>query len=202
MAVLINFKVCDNAKECGGVEVCPTGAISWNEDKNSIVLDNSKCISCGKCVNWCPVNAIHVAKTNSEYKKLEKEIENDSRKASDLFVDRYGAQPIDPDCLLEEESLENFLLHSKKKVLIELFNKDSIKCLLRSNTISKLIPGEDIFFKKLEVKNKNFLKEYTISKIPSLLAFSKREFLGKIEGFYSVDESEKLRKKIINLFKN
>ena len=25
MAVLVNFKICDNAKECGGIEVCQTG---------------------------------------------------------------------------------------------------------------------------------------------------------------------------------
>ena len=33
MSVLINFKICDNAKECGGISICPTGALKWNEEK-------------------------------------------------------------------------------------------------------------------------------------------------------------------------
>ena len=47
MPVLINFKICDNAKECNGIEVCPTGALSWNEEDQTIEIDNSKCIECG-----------------------------------------------------------------------------------------------------------------------------------------------------------
>ena len=38
MAVLINFKICDNAKECNGIEVCPTGALSWDK-KNQNLYD-------------------------------------------------------------------------------------------------------------------------------------------------------------------
>lgn len=37
--------------------VCPTGAISVDEDHHS-VIDQSKCIKCGKCVNQCPYHAI------------------------------------------------------------------------------------------------------------------------------------------------
>lgn len=44
MAVLVNFKICDNAKECVGIAVCPTGALSYDDDKNTIVIDNEKCI--------------------------------------------------------------------------------------------------------------------------------------------------------------
>ena len=40
MSVLINFKICDNAKECGGIEVCPTGALSWDEENETIKIDN------------------------------------------------------------------------------------------------------------------------------------------------------------------
>ena len=36
MPVLINFKICDNAKECGGIEVCPTGALSYDDENKSI----------------------------------------------------------------------------------------------------------------------------------------------------------------------
>ena len=76
MPVLVNFKVCDNAKECGGVAICPTGAITFDEKKETLVIDNSKCISCGQCENECPIGAIRVAKDENEYKKIKEEIEN------------------------------------------------------------------------------------------------------------------------------
>ena len=38
MKALINFKICDNAKECSGISVCPTGAMSFDEEK---------CTNCG-----------------------------------------------------------------------------------------------------------------------------------------------------------
>ena len=47
MSVLINFKICDNAKECSGIAVCPTGALSWNEEENKIEIDNTRCVACG-----------------------------------------------------------------------------------------------------------------------------------------------------------
>ena len=88
MAVLINFKICDNAKECNGIAVCPSGALSWDEKKKTIFIDNSKCTSCGKCEKACMVNAIKVAKTKKEYDKFKKEIDGDDRTTSDLLVDR------------------------------------------------------------------------------------------------------------------
>ena len=51
MAVLINFKICDNAKECGGIAVCPTGALSYDDEKESIVIDNDPNV---KYVSLCP----------------------------------------------------------------------------------------------------------------------------------------------------
>jgi len=202
MAVLINFKICDNAKECGGIQACPTGALSWDEKTKKILIDNSKCTSCMKCVNECPSNAIHVAKSDLEYKKLEKEIKEDTRKASDLFVDKYGAQPIDPDSLLEEDDFKEFISNSNNKNLIEFFSQDTIECLLRANNIRKLIPNKDIFFKKVEIKNSNLLKEYSISKLPCLLVFDKGVLLGKIEGFYGIDKAEELKNKIIKLIEH
>jgi ferredoxin len=199
MAVLINFKICDNAKECGGISVCPTGALSWDEKTKKILIDNSKCTSCMKCVDECPSNAIHVAKNDAEYKKIEKEIKEDPRRASDLFVDKYGAQPINPDSLLDEKDFKDFISNSNNKNLIEFFSKETIECLLRANNIRRLIPNKDIFFNKVEIKNSNLLKEYSISKLPCLLVFDRGNFLGKIEGFYGTDKAEELKKKITKL---
>ena len=39
MAVLINLKICDNDKACGGVAVCPTGAIYYDEEWQPCTLE-------------------------------------------------------------------------------------------------------------------------------------------------------------------
>ena len=65
MSVLVNFKICDNAKECGGIAVCPTGALSWNEKKGTIEINNEKCISCGLCEKECSIGEIAFAKNEA-----------------------------------------------------------------------------------------------------------------------------------------
>jgi len=57
-AVLINFKICDNFKDCSGIAVCPTKAFYWDRKKRTIAVDNEKCKSCGLCEESCPVDAI------------------------------------------------------------------------------------------------------------------------------------------------
>jgi len=195
MSILINFKICDNAQECNGIAVCPTGALSWDKDKKSIKIDNEKCISCGKCEKSCMVNAIYVAKNEAEYKKIEEEIKKDSRKVSDLFVDRYGAQPIHPAFLIKDDKFELEVLGSKRLVVAELFDDDSIKCLLKSIPMKSLFANYSIKYRKV-VAGKELIKKYKIKKLPALVFFKNRKLLGKIEGFYDSKKKEKLVKKI------
>ncbi|MDA3837145.1 MAG: 4Fe-4S dicluster domain-containing protein [Nanoarchaeota archaeon] len=199
MTVLINFKICDNAQECSGIEACPTGAIYWNSDDKKITIDNSKCISCMRCEEACPSEAIRVGKNKTEYEAIKKEFNEDPRKISDLFVDRYGAQPIDVEALIKEENVENIINTSNMPVLIEFFEDDSIECLRRSNTISKLIPGEKIIYKKVELREKSLIDKYNISKLPSLLLFEKGAIEGKIEGFYDTEHFEELKGKLLEI---
>ena len=72
MSVLINFKICDNAEECNGIAVCPTGTLSWNKKKKRIVVNNKKCISCGKCKKPCEVGPKQVANTKQKNEKKNK----------------------------------------------------------------------------------------------------------------------------------
>lgn len=72
MSVLINFKICDNDKACSGMAICPKKVFSWNEEKKSLEIDNTKCISCRLCEKACMVSAIKVAKDIEEYEKLKK----------------------------------------------------------------------------------------------------------------------------------
>lgn len=195
MSVLINFKICDNAQECNGIAVCPTGALSWDKKKKSIKIDSEKCISCKKCEKSCMVSAIRVAKNEKEHKEIEEEINSDSRKVSDLFVDRYGAQPIHPAFLIKEDKFELEVLGSKKMVVAELFNDDSIMCLLKSIAMKDLFADYSIKYRKVEV-GKALVREYKIKELPTLIFFKNGELLGKIEGYYDNKKKEKLIKKI------
>jgi NAD-dependent dihydropyrimidine dehydrogenase PreA subunit len=198
VAVIINFKICDNAKDCSGIAVCPTGALFWDGKKKTIKIDNKKCISCGSCERACMVEAIHLAKGKKEYDKIQREIKNDPRKISDLFVDRYGAQPISPAFILSEDDFDEHILEYGKPAVVEFYNNDSIMCLLKSIPIGELIGGMNVRFRKVEVSEK-LAKKYKIKKLPALLFFKKGKLTGKIEGFWEDKEREGLKERIKKL---
>ena len=200
MTVLINLKICDNVAECGGIEACPTGALFWDEKKEKIGIDNSKCTNCGLCVRACPVQAIHVAKTEEEYEKIKKEIKEDPRKISDLFVDRYGAMPIDPDTLMSSKDFKK-LSNLTKPVVVEFFNDDSIECLRRSIPVKNLMEHKDILFKKVNLEDDALKSEFNVKELPALLLFNKDNLIGKIEGYVDSGEEQELKKKLGNLIK-
>lgn len=201
MAVLVNFKICDNAKECSGIAVCPTGAISWDDKKESIVIDNDKCISCGLCEKECPIGAFSVAKTDEEYKKIKKEIDDDPRTTKDLFVDRYGAVAISDFFKIELNEIKD-KVEKDCLTLIEIYNPDEAECLLKSIPIKELandLPKDTLYYK---VESSNNIKEYEVNELPSLLVFKSGKLLGHIDGYYTIDEKEKLINKINILIKD
>ena len=194
---MINLKICDNSKDCSGITVCPVGAIYWDEKKKSLAIDNNKCISCGKCELSCPVGAIRVAKIEEEYKKIKKEIDDDPRRPSDLFVDRYGAEPISPAFFIDKSKFQIQILEATQIAVVELFNNDSIECLLKSIPIKELFPDSDIKYRKIKVEgNDPLLKEYKVSRLPALLFFKDGRLMGKIEGYYNQSKKKRLKSKI------
>ena len=199
MAVFVNFKICDNAKECGGVEVCPTGAFSWDEEKETIVLDNQKCISCGLCDKECPLGATRVATTEEECRKIEKEIQDDPRTTKDLFVDRYGAAPLSEFFLIDVSDVSN-KIKNKGLTFIEAYKDDSIQCLLKSIPIKELTSdlAKDTLFYKTEVDDK-FVGDYDLYIFPSLLIFQNNQYLGKVSGYYTVDDKDDLIESIYQI---
>lgn len=195
MPVIINFKICDNSKACGGIESCPTHALFWDKKNNTIGIDNSKCTNCETCVKSCPIGAIQVAHTNDEYKILQQKNYQDQRKLRDLFIDRYGATPINPAFSVSQSDLDKYITQATKPIVIELFDNNSIECLLKSIPIKNLF-NFDIQYLKIEVKNHSLLKTYNIQKLPCLLFFKNNQLIDKIEGYYEDKQKQEIQEKI------
>ena len=190
MAVLINFKICDNDKACSGMSACPNNVFSWDEENKTLLIDNSKCVSCGLCEKACMVSAIRVAKNQEEYNKIQKEFDEDKRTINDLLVERYGGKPIDPAMIGKEKEIVLKLNEAKRPLIVELFNEDSIMCLLKSIPIKKIanLFDENTRYRKIEVTSNEILEQYGIKELPALLFFKEGNFLGKFEGY--VDEND------------
>jgi len=203
MAVLINFKICDNDKACSGMSVCPKKVFSWNYDKETLEINNDLCINCGLCVGSCMVDAIKMAKTEEEYMLIEKEIEDDPRTINDLFIDRYGAAPVDDAMIGTENELDD-KMYSKRPLILELYNEDSIQCLLKSIPVKEILQEFDIEarYRKIEVKTSTLLEKYNISMLPALVFIKGNEVLGTIEGYYTDEVSRELFSKMHTFLKN
>jgi len=199
MPVLVNFKICDNSRDCSGIEACPTGAFYWDEDNKTIAIDDSKCSACGVCEESCPVGAIRVAKNSKEYSRIKKEIDADTRTVSDLFIDRYGAEPKDPAFLISQDKFDIQILESVKMSVVELFDNDSIMCLLYSIPIRVLFEGMDIKYRKIRVKDDSLLGRYDVGKLPCLLFFRDGKIVGKIEGYFGIEKKKEILSKVTEI---
>lgn len=59
----IDSNKCDKSPFCGAKLSCPVKAIEFKKKglfSGEIVIDENKCVGCGKCINSCPHNAIYL----------------------------------------------------------------------------------------------------------------------------------------------
>ena len=195
MPVAINFKICDNASDCSGRAACPVGAISWDDNRKTLEINNDKCISCGKCEKACQVNAIRVAKTEEELRQIIAEFDKDPRKQSDLLVDRYGAMPLRDDYLTKSENFKQEIESYPRLLVLEVFKDETIECLLKSIPIKELLSSEITRFRKMKIEDnqgEDILKKYQIVQLPALLIFKEGKLIGKVEGYYPENQKVEL----------
>ena len=200
MPVIRNYKICDNAKSCNAISVCPTGAFKWNEDKKTLEVDENLCIGCGLCEtspDSCPIGAIKFARTKEEERMYREEIENDPRSFADLIVDRYGCQPFGAPFSCNREDL-SLALTSSNICLVEVLKEELEECLIKSIPIKEIMKGikEKAIYRKIEEEIDDLVDKYNIKEMPALLIFKNNKLLGKIEGYYSYEEKDELIKKI------
>lgn len=167
------------------------GVFSWGE--KGLIIDNEKCISCGKCEEACMVSAIRVAKNEEEYQKIKKEIEEDPRSINDLLVERYGAKTIDIAMVGTEDEIET-KMEAKRPIIVELYNEESIMCLLKSIPVKEIADAfdENTRYRKVEVKKQETLEKYGVKELPALLFFRDGKLIRKYEGYVEDNEQKKL----------
>lgn len=57
MALTISSLSCPQNHRCPLIRVCPVGAIS-QDGFGLPVINEAKCIECGKCMKYCPLKAV------------------------------------------------------------------------------------------------------------------------------------------------
>ena len=77
------MSVCRQCRRAACISECMEGAITRNED-GIVVIDESLCIGCGRCVDACPEYAVRLKKTSRGKKAIKCDVCINYRKKSDL----------------------------------------------------------------------------------------------------------------------
>lgn len=195
MSVFVNFKICDNASECSGVEVCPTGALYWDEERETVSSDNSKCISCNACLEACPAGAIYVAHNEKEEIQIREDIENDPRTLKELLVERYGASPVEESLLISAQEAMSKIEEMSSLIAIEIMDNDDAPCLINSVPVSEAFGNAAYEYYKVTISDsgcKLILDRFSVNEVPTLLVFRNHCLLVRVDG--AVDNGDCLQR--------
>jgi len=189
MPPIINFKICDNSEDCKAIAKCSRGVFGWDKRRKTLTVNHKKCNGCGDCVNFCPVKAIRFGTTEDELKKIEQEIKRDSRTLTELFIDRYGAMPVD-DAHVYELTPDRLKkrINVQRPVIIEFNRKETIACLFKSVPIADIQEQfhPDATYAKFFI-TKEEMPKYKVTKTPCLRFYYKNDLLGTIDDYFEKD---------------
>ncbi len=62
MKLTINPKRCPQNHRCPAISVCPKQAITQKDFFSLPQIDEERCVSCGKCIQYCPMGAFEMTK--------------------------------------------------------------------------------------------------------------------------------------------
>jgi hypothetical protein len=140
-------------------------------------------------VEFCDVKAIRYGATAEEYQKIEREIERDPRTITELFIDRYGAMPVD-DAYVFELTPDRLRkrINVRRPMIIEFNRRETIACLLRSVPIADIQEQfhPDATYAKFFIKESEF-EQYGVTKTPCLRFYYNNELLGQIDDYFEKD---------------
>jgi NAD-dependent dihydropyrimidine dehydrogenase PreA subunit len=191
MLPIINFKICDNSEDCEVIKKCRRGVFGWDAKHKTLTVNPKKCGGgCdGECVNYCPVKAIRFCRDKEDCKRIEREIERDPRTMTELFIDRYGAMPVD-DAFVFELTPERLKkrINVQRPMIIEFNRRDTTACLLKSVPIADIQEQyhPDAAYAKFFIKPEE-MQQYGVTKTPCLRFYYNNELLGQIDEYFEKD---------------
>ncbi|MBI5884816.1 4Fe-4S dicluster domain-containing protein [archaeon] len=195
MPVIINFKRCDLSPECSCMPACPTHAFYWHRGKPSI--DLSKCVSCNKCVEACPAEAVLSFKTEKQLEKVKKKIAKDRMTHAELFKERYGAESTVKAIEVSSTDFDSEVLGFNGVCLVEFYSPETIRCRIKSIKFDSIKPGRKARIRKINaVKNKELAEKFGVRTTPSLGIFRKGKFIKLIEGSVDLPQAKELKREI------
>lgn len=193
--IIFNYNLCDMAPECGGIEVCPNGAIYYEEKQQRPVWDESKCTFCLKCTtpDACPVGVILFARDEEDEKRIMNMIKDDPRTAKWLWKERYGVQPARTSpiaTIVTDTNFESVLSEPGFKV-IDLWSEETLDCRLHSplyeDLLGRLLDKVKVY--KLDAGEFGGLAEKLgVSEFPTLLIFEGNEEVFRFGGYISKEK--------------
>lgn len=201
--IIINHNLCDEAPECGGIEVCPTGAFYYDKKRKRVAIDESKCTLCMLCTlpDACPVGCILFARTIGEAKRIKDMIKQDPRTATWLWQERYGCQPGRTKPTATLINYKNFKHVKAKKglKLIDIWHIDYLDCRVNSILFSDLLNGvkENVKIYKLDAHEyPELAKHLKSNKFPTLILMNNEKEIWRNEGLLEEKDLKKIQNTI------
>jgi thiol-disulfide isomerase/thioredoxin len=207
MPIIINHNLCDEAPECGGIAVCPTGAFHYDYKKKKVAIDHSKCTECLKCTlpDACPVGCILYAKDKKQEDRIKKMLSEDPRTAKWLWRERYGCQPgkTPPRATIITKENFNKIINKKGYKLIDVWHYEFLDCRAYSVLFSDLLKSikKEIKIYKLDAqKYPKLAKKLNVKKYPTLLLLKDKKGIWRHEGLIKDEQTEEIAKSLVEVY--